>query len=196
MADPVARSSADRLTDLTLLREAIWRELRHAVQTRDHPWRTPVLATTEAGIADARTVILREVDTAGERVVIYTDSRAAKAVQLRAEPSAMLVLWSPALGWQLRCRLVVQVPDQGLAVTSRWARIGLSRSATDYLSPMAPGAELDSTPSAPPTRQGPIEHHHFGMLDGQVLSVDWLELHPAGHRRARFDRQGARWLQP
>jgi hypothetical protein len=33
-------------------------------------------------------------------------------------------------------------------------------------------------------------------LLAQVQSTDWLELHRDGHRRARFDDTGARWLMP
>jgi hypothetical protein len=29
-----------------------------------------------------------------------------------------------------------------------------------------------------------------------VQSIDWLELHADGHRRAIFDETGARWVQP
>jgi hypothetical protein len=34
------------------------------------------------------------------------------------------------------------------------------------------------------------------VVTAQVTAVDWLELHAEGHRRARFDQQGARWLAP
>jgi hypothetical protein len=36
----------------------------------------------------------------------------------------------------------------------------------------------------------------FAVVTAQVQSLDWLELHAEGHRRARFESQGARWLQP
>jgi pyridoxamine 5'-phosphate oxidase len=186
-----------RLRDLRELRQAIWTELQRGARERDHAWHTPVLATTEAEWPDARTVVLREVDAAAERVVVYTDARAGKVMQARANGNGMLVLWSATLGWQLRCRLHLHVHDDGLAVSSRWASVRLSRSASDYLAPLAPGAELGPTPVLdPPTRTDVIARSHFGVLEGAVVSIDWLELHPGGHRRARFDAQGARWLQP
>ena len=37
---------------------------------------------------------------------------------------------------------------------------------------------------------------HFAMVNAEVESMDWLELHRDGHRRARFDATGARWTQP
>ena len=37
---------------------------------------------------------------------------------------------------------------------------------------------------------------HFAVITAQVLSLDWLELHADGHRRAHFGPAGAQWLQP
>jgi hypothetical protein len=34
------------------------------------------------------------------------------------------------------------------------------------------------------------------VVTAQVLTLDWLSLDPAGHRRAVFDAAGARWVQP
>jgi pyridoxamine 5'-phosphate oxidase len=187
----------ERIGDLPALRVAIWHELQLGARQRDHAWHTPVFATVQAGEPDARTVVLREVDLAAERLYIYTDARAAKVDQVRACPSGMLVLWSATLGWQLRCRLDLKVHDDGLAVSSRWASVRLSRAANDYLSPLPPGADLGSpTRLDPPTRSDVVARGHFGVLEGAVRSIDWLELHRDGHRRARFDAQGARWLQP
>ena len=40
------------------------------------------------------------------------------------------------------------------------------------------------------------ERAHFALIEATVDSIDWLELHAQGHRRAAFDAAGARWLQP
>ena len=37
---------------------------------------------------------------------------------------------------------------------------------------------------------------HFAVVTAKVLSLDWLELHADGHRRARFGPGSAQWLQP
>lgn len=216
--DPAARSS-----DLHAIAEAVWRELAQAVHERTHAWRTPVLATCGPEGPDARTVVLREVDRPSSRLVVYSDARAVKVQQLRHDPRAMLVMWSPTLGWQLRISLTVQVHAEGLAAASRWTRLQLSRAALDYLAPLAPGTPLPATPQAPPpppeapheapgdtahpgAHGGPAHvppspagvpgRAHFAVLEGTVREIDWLELHPAGHRRARWGRGPGRWLQP
>lgn len=172
---------------------ALWQQLAAAPGDRKHAWRTPVLATIDGEAADARTVILREVDARQKQLLIYTDERAGKVRQLLNHPLGTLVMWSPALGWQLRCRVRLAVEMSGLASSSRWARVKLSPAAQDYLSPLPPGAPLDSL--APPGHSA-VQRDYFSVIDAAVEAMDWLELHPDGHRRAVFDSRGARWVQP
>jgi pyridoxamine 5'-phosphate oxidase len=184
----------ERPTTLDAVLEAVWHQLALAVHDKTHAWRTPVVATREGDAVDARTVILREVRPDAHQVLFYTDPRAGKVQQLLAQPQAVLVLWSPPLGWQLRLRVDLSLQTAGLDVTSRWARVKVSPAAQDYLSRQAPGAPLDEQ------SVGDLPHPDggvfFGVVTAQISSLDWLELHAQGHRRARFDSQGSRWLQP
>jgi pyridoxamine 5'-phosphate oxidase len=182
--------SAARLDSLQAIEAALWRELAAAPRDKAHPWRTPVLASTDGDIGDARTVVLRGVDGAQRRLLFYSDARAAKAAQLAAHPRGTLVFWSGALGWQLRLRVACALHSDGLEVSSHWERLKLTAAAQDYLSALAPGSTLDADTGA----RG--ERDHFALIEAAVQSTDWLELHPQGHRRARFDAAGARWLQP
>ncbi len=180
-----------RLESLDAIEAALWRELRAAPRDKQHPWRAPVLATTDGEAGDARTVILREVNAELATLLIYTDARAGKVAQIAAHPLGTLVLWSPALGWQLRVRVHLQALTDGLELSSRWTRLKLSPAANDYLSAQAPGDLLDGALGA----RG--ERAHFALLEARVLSIDWLELHTLGHRRARFGIGAtACWLQP
>lgn len=183
-----------RLESLKEIEAAVWRELAACVRDKQHAWRTPVLATTDGELADGRVVVLREAAPEQQRLLVYTDRRSAKVAQLGSHPLGTLVMWSPVLGWQLRCRVVLSLDASGLAVTSRWAQVKLSPAAQDYLSPLPPGTELDEPAPAP--RPDPQALGHFAVVDAQVQSIDWLELHPHGQRRAILGRDGARWVQP
>lgn len=182
-----------RLTTLPEIETALWQELTRAVHDKHHEWRTLVLSTvaTVDGelTADARSVVLREVNTKAKQLVIYTDARASKAHQLREHPIGTAVMWSRRLGWQLRCRVRLNVQDSGLAITSRWETLKLSPAAQDYLSPLAPGAPLGGAAAAL------SERHHFAVMTAEVIAIDWLELHREGHRRAMFGEQPAAWVQ-
>ena len=181
---------ADRLTSLPAIEAAVWQQLALAPTDKQHAWRDSVLATVDDGMADARTVILREVDAGQKQLVIFSDDRAAKVRQLRLNPRATLVMWSPTLSWQLRCRVRLSIENSGLAVSSRWERLKLSPAAQDYLSPLPPGTPLDATPAAQ------FERACFAVITASVESIDWLELHREGHRRALFSGAAAQWLQP
>lgn len=180
-----------RLETLDAIEAALWRELQAAPHDKQHPWRTPVLATTDGEVGDARTVVVRELNQARAALLMYTDSRAGKVRQVAAHPRGTIVMWSPGLGWQLRIRVDLRVVTDGLELSSRWARLKLSPAAYDYLSPRAPGDPLDGAIGA----RG--ERAYFALLEARVLSIDWLELHAQGHRRASFGSDTApRWLQP
>jgi hypothetical protein len=182
---------APLLDTLANVEDAVWRELHAAPHDRSHPWRTAVLATTDGRIGDGRSVVLREADRDAQRLLIYTDARSPKVEQVRAHAEGTLVMWSPALEWQLRIRVRIEVITDGLELSSRWARLKLTPSAHDYLSSLPPGSALDSALGA----RG--ERAHFALLSAQVLQIDWLELRSQGQRRAVFGADATpSWLQP
>ena len=180
-----------RLQSLPAIEAAVWRELEAAPHDKLHPWRTPVLGTTDGVTGDARTMVLRNVSAAERQLLMFTDSRSSKAAQIAAFPLATMVMWSEPLGWQLRLQVRIALQPDGLVASSYWARLKLSPAAHDYLSALAPGSVIDQA-------HGPRgERAHFALVEATVLAIDWLELHELGHRRARFEPDAApRWLQP
>lgn len=195
-----AAAGDDRLSDLGQIHARIWIELDRAVNSRPswpggaHPWRRAALATVDADAApQLRSVVLRDLQADARELVFYADARSPKVGQIRHEPRGQLLLWSEALGWQLRLQVRLAAETSGLDVTARWARIRHSPAAHDYLSPLPPGAVLGAA-VAPPPAEHPRES--FAVLTATVEAIDWLELHALGHRRARFDAQGGVWLAP
>jgi hypothetical protein len=192
-----------RTDDLAAIEAAVWHELGRAVHGRSshgpHPWRVGVLATREGDGVDARSVVLRELDTATRTLLIYTDARSPKARQIERHPQGTLVLWSAALGWQLRLSLALRLETSGLAVLSRWARLKLTPAAQDYLSPLPPGSALGGPTASPPTSTHPTREsrEHFAVIAAEVRAIDWLDLDTRGHRRAVWeaDRPGI-WVTP
>ncbi len=183
-----------RIESLGLIERTLWNELAQASREREHPWRVLALATletsTEGTRAAARSVVLREARAEHHQLLFYTDTRSPKVQQLRQQPQGTLLAWSATLGWQLRLEVDLAVADSGLEVSSRWARVKLSPSAQDYLAALPPGTPVDRYEPERGSRE------YFAVVTAQVTAVDWLELHADGHRRARFDARGARWLAP
>ena len=176
--------------DLAAIEAAIWEELGLAVRTKGHPWRYAVMASVDGSEADARLVVLREFDTDARELIIFTDARSPKVQQLQLHPAAMLVMWAPERGWQLRLNVQVEVETAGLAVSSRWARLKMSPAAHDYLSPLPPGSPLER----PLPQRGTREH--FAIMKARIERADWLELCAECQRRAEFVGGQRRWLAP
>jgi hypothetical protein len=74
--------------------------------------------------------------------------------------------------------------------SAAWERVRQSPSAGDYLAARAPGEQLRETP------EPLLETPQLAVLLGEVLTMDWLELGRAGHRRAKLDAQRVEWLVP
>jgi pyridoxamine 5'-phosphate oxidase len=189
--------TSSRLTDLPALEAAIWRELGLAAGSPGHEWRRSVVATCSSAGPQARTMVLRDCHAAEQQLLLYTDSRSPKVAELRQDPRAQIVCWSSALNWQLRLRCELQVEDEGLAVSARWARVRFAPSAQDYIAHSAPGAVLPGPAAAQAAvHADAVAHHHFAVVTAQVLAIDWLELHAQGHRRALFEAGVRSWLAP
>jgi pyridoxamine 5'-phosphate oxidase len=180
-----------RIDSLALIETSLWQELQQAALQPGHEWRTMALATIDGDVAQARTVMLREVHVAARELVFFTDARSPKVAQMHNHPRGTLLCWSSRISWQLRMSVALEVQTSGLKVSSRWARLKLTPAAQDYLSPLPPGSPVASRYE--PER---ATRNHFAVVTAQVLAVDWMELHADGHRRASFGTDGAHWLQP
>ena len=176
------------------IREQVWKELGRACQDRHHAWRTPVLATTSGqGVVNARTVVLRKVDSVAAKLEIYTDSRSPKVSELNDQPNAIFVFWSPRLSWQLRVNVEISFQTTGPYVKSMWQIVKQTSSASDYMGAAAPGAVLEQDGVLP---EASTQDTHFAVLTAQVTVMDWLELAREGHRRARMVNSQWEWLKP
>ncbi len=171
----------------------MWQELQRATQDRHHEWRTPALASLGLdGAPQVRTVVLRHADPALWQLTFYTDSRSTKVLELQKNSQVTLVFWSKRLGWQIRLQTRVTVHTDGPEVAAAWGRVQQSPSAGDYLSLVAPGSPLQLQADSP----GQSEQHHLAVLSAQAMSLDWLELARAGHRRAFMTPTTLEWRVP
>lgn len=178
------------MTELKNIKAAIWQNLELSVSERGHQWRTPVLATIDtAGTPQARTVVLRSVNTAAQQLRIFTDKRSPKVEELLQQPRASLLFWSSSLSWQVRISAQISVITEGEAIDQAWARISKSAAASDYLTFEAPGSPL-------PAMMRKADSHALAILEAQAEEIDWLEINPGGHRRARLSREKEEWLVP
>lgn len=176
------------------IRQRIWKELGRASKDRHHAWRYPVLASVgRDGMANARTVVLRDVDTASQTLRIYTDARSPKVGELVSAPHAVFVFWSAQLNWQLRVRVAVSVETDRSKVDTYWQKIQQSAAVADYMGFAVPGSPYQETHGGAAADNSV---NHFALLNANILEIDWLELGRSGHRRARLLADSWQWLTP
>lgn len=177
--------------DPAALREAIWMQLQSALKNKKHPWRTPVLASSQPGGAAAvRTVILREVDTTNWQLVFYTDKRSAKCQQISAIPSGEVLFWDSGLHWQLRAAVSYELLTSGPRIERLWQQIADTSAANDYLAAQPPGTPV----SSPQTITA--ETAHLAIIIAKVHQFDWLALSSEGHQRALITTDSFQWQVP
>lgn len=144
--------------------ESAWRMLTLASADPRHGFHWPVLASAALdGGPDARTVVLRAVDTDTRTLQVHSDTDTGKLAQLARDPRVCLVFHDGPARTQLRARgralihvgdPVAQIAWQRLPAHSRALYAGIER---------------------------------FAVLAIGVEHLDWLLLDAAGHRRAGFD---------
>lgn len=177
------------------IRDQIWKELRRATQDRHHDWRTPVFATSGlTNAVNARTVVLRAVDSKANKLQIYTDARSSKASEIATQEQAIFVFWSSKLSWQLKVQVRASLITSGSQVQQTWAQVKQTASAKDYLSNFAPGTPI--TAHYQKGEQDQSNSSHFALVNAEIVDMDWLELARSGHRRAKISHDSWEWLVP
>ena len=171
--------------------DRVWQLLGRGVADRRSAARHPVLATTGAGGAEARVVVLRGADRAAGLLRAYADLRSAKVTELRADPRATLLVWDAGAHLQMRLRVTVTVFPGSAA---DWARVP-PVSARVYGAKPAPGLPVASPETVAFTPDGAM----FGVLECSLRGIETLHLGEDIHRRALFMPQNGwrgGWLSP
>lgn len=180
-----------------------WQQLEQAMDDHAHAFRIMQVATVAADATpNVRSVVLRRVDTIGRSLQFHTDSRSAKAAELRRQSRVALHAYDSRQKLQLRLYGRAGLhQDDALTCAARETSSDMNRFC-DSRQP-APGEPL-SDPAAV-IQAGAVDEIDFNDDCFMVVSVtidvlEWLYLHPSGHRRARWhasenDWHG-RWLMP
>lgn len=184
-----------------------WSLLVRGGADRKSPVHTPVVCSVdEAGLPQARVMVLRKADPAASSLRFHTDARSPKAAQLDGRPVAVLA-YHPAEQVQLRISGTARVLTDGEPVDGIWNQSTLFARRC-YLAENPPGTPLPGPASGLPAwieGQQPTAEQivparaNFATLWISVTSIDWLHLANSGHRRALFradDGWAGTWLAP
>ena len=196
--------------DLAGTLERSWRLLETAVADPASPARTPVLISVDAdGLAQGRTVVLRDFNRQQRQLKVYTDVRSAKVAQLRAQPNCTLVGYQPDPMIQLRLNMRAVIHHDNELTRDAWT-VMPGPNRCNYLTDPDPGSlsvePTDGRPvitaeSVPTQKENEIAYSHFSVIVFTVNELEWLNLPRRGHRRAQFiwddaDSLQSHWLIP
>lgn len=184
-----------------------WRQLVSAPKQKSAGFKTMTVATNTAAGADARTVVLRQVDEVRRYLWFHTDARADKVIQLEAFPNATLLFWDDKRQVQLRLTVETRLHMDDYVADEQWKGLWVGSRKT-YLSERAPGSELPEPYPGFPAHLGeelPTEadseagRQNFAVIECRVLSMEYLHLGRGGQTRALFQYEPERkltWLAP
>lgn len=188
-------------TDLETLPAALWRDWERAVETESHPFRTPVLGTTNLFECAMRVVVLRRADAAKRQLVSYSDARAQKVHQLKLCEQAHWLFYDPARRVQLRVSAGTMVHQSDRIAAEHWQQTPLAHRR-NYCANQPPGTDIHAPGDAiapelksPKVTAQQLEagFENFAVLVSTVDQIEFLQLADEGHIRAVFNWTAAKW---
>jgi hypothetical protein len=167
----------------------IWSLLEAATRDRAASWRLPVLATIGPdGAPRARTVVLRGVERAAAGLVLHSDRRAGKIVDIERDGRVALTFHDPVSALQLRAEGAAALVVDGDVLDRAWARVP-EGSRPNYASVDPPGAPLGGAGAIADGRP------NFAIIRVELRRLEWLWLAPGGHVRGESRREADDWVQ-
>lgn len=186
-------------TDLDDLLNWIWSHVEAAASNRDHPMRTPALATAGFEEPQVRTVVLRQADRAARHMAFHSDRRAQKIAEIRANDRIAWHVWNTEESVQLRLRGHATVHTKDTVADEMWMAES-PRSLALYLKDRPPASLADEPVDGLPDHAKPgsltredisAGRVHFAAVRTVIDHIDALHLRRDRHQRARFRWDGA-----
>ncbi len=206
---PLHSATSSTLADLE---QESWQHLASALDHTENKaagagFKTMVVASRTATGADARMVVLRQVDVSRRSVWFHTDARSEKVIQFEAFPVTTLLLWDEGLQVQLRLTVETKLHTDDLLADEQWKSVWVG-SRKMYLSEYQPGTEKNHPypgfpqhlgEGLPSTEESEAGRKNFAAIECRVLAMDYLHLSRGGQTRACFQYEPESkmtWLTP
>ncbi|MEM9991346.1 MAG: pyridoxamine 5'-phosphate oxidase family protein [Bacteroidota bacterium] len=190
-----------RFNNLEDIARTAWNLLYRATVERNNAFRTPIFTTSRAGMPNARTLVLREVNVQERQLLFYTDYRSPKVQELQASPNVCLVFWSSNRNVQIRAYGRTTIEYQNDVAKAYWEKIA-PKNRRDYSTLISPSTSISAEEAYLPnfwqqqditTQQTDYAFRHFALLSVLVEELDILHLHRAGHQRAKLYWKNEQW---
>jgi len=178
---------------LPKLLDQAWGLLEEGQVDGQSPFRVMSLATVDReGQPQARHVVLRDADRAGENLEFHTDIGSSKCAELQANPQAQLLFWDPDRAIQLRLHVRIAL-RQDAHRDAQWQNVPGPSQIAYGKTPRTGIAIRDAFAYAlTPSKS------QFMVCSCAVQKLEFLSLKEQ-HFRAAFhadDRWAGTWLSP
>jgi len=171
--------------DLNAVMAETFRLFSRGVGDRRSVFRTPTIVTVGAkGAPRARTMVLRGFDPAARIITLHTDLRAGKIQDLAHNNATTIHVYDARKALQVRLAAQAHLHTADAVAQASWAASAPASRAVYAVSP-APGTEVSEPPQVPLGEEA--DFRNFAVLALTFHTLEWLWLHHAGHRRARFE---------
>ncbi|QBQ99619.1 pyridoxamine 5'-phosphate oxidase family protein [Paraburkholderia pallida] len=143
-----------------------------------------------------RTIVLRGVSPEAGALTFHTDVRSEKVMELRKDPRISLLGCDLDAGIQIRLEGIARMVD---SLDERMALWKTSRphSLIVYRAQLVPGTPIASPEEAHRAPGGMSDSmagfENFCLVTVDVQTIDYLDLSPNGHARAKLSRQDGAW---
>ena len=180
------------------IRTDLTNRLIRAARDRKVPMHTPAVITSDV---DARTMVLREFDSAACTLRFHTDTRAPKVAPIEADPRVAVLFYDKGAKIQIRVRGTAEILRDAPVTDAAWDN-GSNFARRCYMGD-GPGAASEAPTSGLPAELEGVEptdeqlvlaRDNFAVLLITLRELDWLYLAHTGHVRAQFARgEGGEW---
>ena len=171
--------------------QVMWGLLHAAITERRHAFHTPVLLNQGAEGAEARTVVLRWVDTDQRLLHCHTDIRSPKVQALQADPRVGWLFYDAGAAVQMRLKAHATLHHKDDIAETGWAN-STRNSRMCYRHQRGPGMQLENGPLSPDFLESD-GFENFTVVRTQVHQMEWLFLRHSGHRRCCFNFVDGQW---
>lgn len=180
--------------NLPELHTLIWDELCRGASPARSPFTIWQLATVGLdGAPQLRSIVLREANISAGTLCFHTDLRSPKLAEIGADGRVAMLAVDLDRHLQLRLNGVAQVVQDATRIRGMWTG-ARPHTLILYKTPHAPG-----TPIAQP-EEGHVREQdrgdgfeNFALVEVRLERIEWLDLAPNQHRRARFERGQVPW---
>ncbi|MRT30035.1 pyridoxamine 5'-phosphate oxidase family protein [Herbaspirillum sp. CAH-3] len=180
--------------NLPELHTLIWDELQRGASPTRSPFTIWQLATLGLdGAPQLRSIVLREADALSGRLGFHTDLRSPKLAEIGADGRVAMLAVDLDRHLQLRLNGVAQVVQDAARIHAMWTG-ARPHTLILYKTPHAPGTPIAQPEDGhvPPQASGD-GFENFALVEVRLERIEWLDLTPNQHRRARFERLQDQW---